>query len=70
MKKNKKKNWTPRPGKPFEAMIKQLEKETVVLVNMDKFESFTKALKDNDIDYDLGDFYNVGETKNIIVVKK
>ena len=55
-----------KPAKPFTAMMRQLDKETVVLCTLDKFDAFKKALADNDVDYDLGDFYNGG----IIVVKK
>lgn len=55
-----------KPAKPFTAMMRQLDKETVVLCNMDKFDGFRQALQDNDIEYELGDFYRNG----IIVVKK
>lgn len=55
-----------KPAKPFTAMMRQLDKETVVLCNMDKFNAFREALVENDIDYELGDFFDGG----IIVVKK
>lgn len=63
---NSKKAYQPKPSKPFEGKIKQLERETVVLCNMAQFEGFKQALKDADIDYDLGDFFG----DNIMVVKK
>ena len=55
-----------KPAKPFTGMIRQLERETLVLVALDKFDAFKRALEDADIDYDLGDFY----FDNIIVMKK
>jgi len=61
-----KKNQKVRKTRPFEGLINQLKRETVVLVNMDKFEDFKQALNDADIDYDLGDFWRDG----IFVVKK
>jgi len=66
MKQNNKKNQKVRKTRPFEGLINQLKRETVVLVNMDKFEDFKQALNDADIDYDLGDFWGDG----IFVVKK
>lgn len=55
-----------KPAKPFTGMVRQLEKETIVLCTLDKFEGFKQALVDNDIEYDLGDFFDNG----IIVMKK
>jgi hypothetical protein len=66
MKQSNKKNQKVRKTRPFEGMMNQLKRETLVLVNMDKFEDFKKALNDADVDYDLGDFYGNG----IFVVKK
>ena len=65
MKKNRKQR-VYKPAKPFTGMINQLNRETLVLVTMDKFEGFKQAMEDADIDYDFGDPYNGG----IIVVKK
>ena len=61
-----KKAYQPKPSKPFEGKIKQLERETVVLCLMDQFDAFKQALKDADVDYDLGDFYG----NSMVVVKK
>lgn len=55
-----------KPAKPFTGMINQLNRETLVLVTLDKFEGFREALNEKGIDYDLGDPYKGG----IIVVKK
>ena len=55
-----------QPAKPFTGMLNQLRKETVVLIALDKFEGFKKAMEDAHVDYDLGDFYSDG----IIVMKK
>lgn len=53
-------------AKPFTGMVNQLRKESLILVNLGKFEGFKKALADADIDYELGDFHNGG----IFVIKK
>lgn len=55
-----------KPAKPFTGLINQLNRETLVLVSLDKFDAFKQALEEADIDYDLGDFY----FDNIIVMKK
>lgn len=55
-----------KPAKPFTGMVNQLRKESLILVNLGKFEGFKKALVDADIDYELGDFHNGG----IVVIKK
>ncbi len=55
-----------KPAKPFTGMIRQLNKETLVLVSLDKFDAFKQALEEADIDYDLGDFFG----DNIIVMKR
>ena len=59
-------NKTFKPGKPFEGMVKQLKREHLILVTMDKFEDFKKALTKEEIEYDLGDFFGDG----IIVMEK
>ena len=64
MKKHFNKNF--KPGKPFEGMVKQLKREHLILVAMSKFEDFKKALNEEEIEYDLGDFFGDG----IIVVEK
>lgn len=55
-----------KPTRPFEGMMKQLNKETLVLCNLNNFEGFKKALNDAGIEYDLGDFYRDG----VIVLKR
>ena len=65
-KRNFRYNKAQKPAKPFTGMMRQLDRETVVLCTMDKFADFKSALADADIDYDLGDFYNDG----IIFIKK
>lgn len=65
MKQNRK-NQKVRKTRPFEGLVRQLNKETLVLVNLNKFDAFKQVLNDADIDYDLGDFFGDG----IIVVKK
>ena len=65
MKKNRKQR-VYKPAKPFTGMINQLNRETLVLVTLDKFEGFKQAMIDNNIDYEFGDPYKDG----IIVVKK
>ena len=52
--------------RPFEGKINQFKREKLVLCSMVQFEGFKKALKDADIDYDLGDFFG----DNIVIVKK
>ena len=64
--KNNKKNAQVKETKPFEGLIKQLERETLVLCSLVQFEGFKKALGNANVEYDLGDFYNDG----IIVIKK
>ena len=56
----------PKPAKPFTGMVNQLNRYSLILVNLGKFEGFKKALAERGIDYELGDFYGDG----IFVVKK
>ena len=53
-------------AKPFTGMVNQLNRQSLILVNLGKFEGFKKALADRGIEYELGDFYKDG----IIVMKK
>ena len=55
-----------RQTKPFEGKINQLKREKLVLCTLTQFDGFKKAMKDANIDYELGDFYKDG----IIIVKK
>ena len=55
-----------KPAKPFTGMVNQLNRQSLILVNLGKFEGFKKALADRGIEYELGDFYKDG----IIVMKK
>ena len=64
--KGRKTNKAEKPTRPFEGMMKQLNKETLVLCNLNKFAEFTGALKAEGIEYELGDFYG----DNIIIVKR
>lgn len=64
MRRNKQRTY--KSAKPFTGMVNQLRRESLILVNLGKFEGFKKALSDADIDYELGDFHDGG----IIVMKK
>lgn len=46
--------------KPFEGLIKQLERETLVLVNIYKAKDFVKACFDQGIKVDVGSTYKDG----------
>jgi len=61
-----KKNNKVRKTRPYDGLVRQLNKETLVLCNLANFEGFKKALDNRNIEYELGDFYKDG----IIVVKK
>ena len=54
---NRKKN---AQTKPFEGLIKQLERETLVLVNIYKAKDFVKACFDEGIKVDVGSTYKDG----------
>jgi len=56
----------PKPAKPFTGMVNQLNRQSLILVNLGKFEGFRNALQERGIEYELGDFYGGG----IFVVKK
>lgn len=58
--KNNKKNAQVKETKPFEGLIKQLERETLVLVNLQQAKSFVKACFDQKIKVGVGDVYNGG----------
>ena len=58
--KNNKKNVQVKETKPFEGLIKQLERETLVLVNIYKAKDFVKACFDEGIKVDVGGTYKEG----------
>lgn len=58
--KNNKKNAQVKETKPFEGLIKQLERETLVLVNIYKAKDFAKACFDRGIKVDVGSTYKDG----------
>lgn len=58
--KNSKKNVQVKETKPFEGLIKQLERETLVLVNIYKAKDFVKACFDKGIKVDVGSTYKDG----------
>lgn len=58
--KNSKKNVQVKETKPFEGLIKQLERETLVLVNLEKAKDFAKACFDQGIKVDVGSTYKDG----------
>lgn len=58
--KNSKKNALVKETKPFEGLIKQLQKETLVLVNIYKAKDFVKACFDKGIKVDVGSTYKDG----------
>ena len=58
--KNNKKNAQVKETKPFEGLIKQLERETLVLVNIYKAKDFVKACFDQGIKVDVGSTYKDG----------
>jgi len=57
--KNNRKNEV-KETKPFEGLIKQLERETLVLVNIYKAKDFVKACFDKGIKVDVGSTYKDG----------
>lgn len=59
-KNNNKKNVQVKETKPFEGLIKQLERETLVLVNIYKAKDFAKACFDRGIKVDVGSTYKDG----------
>ena len=58
--KHNKKNQKVHQAKPFEGLIKQLQKETLVLVNIYKAKDFVKACFDKGIKVDVGSTYKDG----------
>ena len=58
--KNSKKNAQVKETKPFEGLIKQLDRETLVLVNIYKAKDFVKACFDEGIKVDVGSTYKGG----------
>ncbi len=58
--KNNKKNAQVKETKPFEGLIKQLNRETLVLVNIYKAKDFVKACFDEGIKVDVGSTYKDG----------
>lgn len=58
--KNNRKNAQVKETKPFEGLIKQLERETLVLVNIYKAKDFVKACFDEGIKVDIGSTYKDG----------
>lgn len=59
MKKNNK-NQKNHETRPFEGLIKQLERETLVLVNIYKAKDFAKACFDQGIKVNVGSTYKDG----------
>ena len=57
---NNKKNVQVKETKPFEGLIKQLQKETLLLVNIYKAKDFVKACFDKGIKVDVGSTYKDG----------
>ena len=57
---NNKKNAQVKETKPFEGLIKQLNKETLVLVNIYKAKDFVRACFDQGIKVDVGSTFNGG----------
>lgn len=62
MKKNNKyqKNQKVRKSNPFEGKIKQLKKETLILVNLDEAKPFVQECFRQRIKVGVGDVYNGG----------
>lgn len=61
MKQNKNfKNKNQSKTMPFEGLIKQLKKETLVLVNLQQAKPFVKACFDQKIKVGVGSVYNGG----------
>lgn len=61
MKQNKNfKNKNQNKTMPFEGLIKQLDRETLVLVNIYKAKDFVKACFDQGIKVDVGSTYKDG----------
>lgn len=58
--KNNRKNVQVKETKPFEGLIKQLNRETLVLVNIYKAKDFVKACFDEGIKVDVGSTYKDG----------
>ena len=58
--KKNRKSFQPKPTKPFEGLIKQLQKETLVLVNIYKAKDFVKACFDKGIKVDVGSTFKDG----------
>ena len=58
--KNNKKSAQVKETKPFEGLIKQLERETLVLVNIYKAKDFVKVCFDQGIKVDVGGTYKDG----------
>ena len=58
--KQKYSNKKNRETKPFEGLIKQLERETLVLVNIYKAKDFVKACFDEGVKVDVGSTYKDG----------
>ena len=58
--KNNRKNAQVKETKPFEGLIKQLQRETLVLVNLQQAKPFVKACFDQKIKVGVGSVYNGG----------
>ena len=66
MKQNNKKNQKVRKTRPFDGLINQLHKETLVLVNINKLPAFVQECNNRHITVGLGSNYGDGK----IVFKK
>ena len=55
-----KKNGQVKETRPFDGLIRQLNRETLVLVNLDKAKAFVRACFDRGIKVDVGDTYRNG----------
>ncbi len=59
-KKYAKKAWAPKPAKPFDGLVHQLKRESLVLVNLGKSKAFAAECFKRGIKVGVGDTYKNG----------